>query len=397
MESSDELEHLAKLKKSSTVTLKAKVVKSGYTVEELAQVTDREILITECLFIAGFGQSSIRKMATPALPTDLTQMMQMLMQERKERKRERETASENARLEREAAKERNEREVEERRLANARYEQLMQGMIEMQRSNKESIERAADKQMADRAQQIEREAGQEAHLLKTFGNLLKLSLSVAPESDMEVCTWLDSVQSAMEHLKVPPHIRGKLLIPFLNKRAKLLVVKMPEDVIDDWGKFVEQLRVGFRQTSSQLLRNLNNAQRKPGESFKSFYHRLEAIYRHYLNSRNVGTFKDLVELLLCDKLKSLMSDQLRSHITSLEVDKWLRIDRLCDVADSLSTDNMSVRQAERAASSNWRSKPSASNAAVASSHAQFNQSARYSPSFKANPKFEKPGGGGVAK
>src|SRR5207244_10255452 len=89
-----------------------------------------------------------------------------------------------------------------------------------------------------------------------------------------------------------------------------------------------------------------------------------------------------------------MSDQLRSHITSLEVDKWLRIDRLCDVADSLSTDNMSVRQAERAASSNWRNKPSASNAAVASSHAQFNQSARYSPSFKANPKFEKPGGGG---
>src|SRR5437870_4347268 len=144
MESSDELEHLAKLKKSSTVTLKAKLVKSGYTVEELTQVTDREILITECLFIAGFGQSSIRKMATPALPTDLTQMMQMLMQERKERKRERETASENARLEREtasenarlereAAKERNEREVEERRLANARYEQLMQGMIEMQR------------------------------------------------------------------------------------------------------------------------------------------------------------------------------------------------------------------------------------------------------------------------
>src|SRR5207245_3072161 len=90
-------------------------------------------------------------------------------------KLERETASENAKQEREEAKERIEREVEERRRANERYEQLMQGMIEMQRSNKESIERAADKQMADRVQQIEREGGQEAHLLKTFGNLLKLS------------------------------------------------------------------------------------------------------------------------------------------------------------------------------------------------------------------------------
>ena len=155
-----------------------------------------------------FGQSSIRKMATHVLPTDLTQMMQMLMQEREERKLEREAASENARLEREAARKnaRLEREAaerkEERRLereakeretasenaklereaakenarlereaanerseaANARYDQLMQGMIEMQRANKDSIERAADKQMADRAQQIEREGEQEAHL-----------------------------------------------------------------------------------------------------------------------------------------------------------------------------------------------------------------------------------------
>src|SRR2546426_372821 len=166
MESSDEFEHLAKLKKSSTVTLKAKLVKSGYTVEELTQITDREILITECLFIAGFGQSSIRKMATPVLPTDLTQMMQMLMLEREERKLERETARENAKLEREAAEKKEGRRLEreakeretasenaklEREAASVRYEQLMQGMIEMQRANKDSIERAADKQMTERA------------------------------------------------------------------------------------------------------------------------------------------------------------------------------------------------------------------------------------------------------
>src|SRR5207245_11247435 len=114
MESSDELEQLTKVKKSSTVTLKAKLVKFGYTVEELDQVTDREILISECQFIAGFGQSSIRKMATPVLPTDFSQMMQMLakqaadaearlMLERQERKLKSEAAEkkEERRLERE--------------------------------------------------------------------------------------------------------------------------------------------------------------------------------------------------------------------------------------------------------------------------------------------------------
>src|SRR5207245_787417 len=152
-----------------------------------------------------------------------------------------------------------------------------------------------------------------------------------------------------------------------------------------------QLMVGFRQTSSQLLRTLSNAQRRPGESFKSFFHRLSAMYRHYLNSQNVSNFDDLVELLLCDKLKSLMSDQLPSHITSLEVDTWLRVDRLCDVADSLSTDNMSIKQAVRAATSNWRSKPPVSNAA-ANIHAQCNQSTRNPPPFKRNPRFDKPEG-----
>src|SRR2546426_10939356 len=50
----------------------------------------------------------------------------------------------------------------------------------------------------------------------------------------------------------------------------------------------------------------------------------------------------------------VMSDQLRAHITSLEVDSWMRVDRLCDVADSLSVDNVSIKQAQRAATSNWR-------------------------------------------
>src|SRR5207245_10449783 len=88
-------------------------------VEKLTIVTDMEILISECLIIAGFGQSPIRKMATPVLPTDLTQVMQMLMQEREDRKLEREAAErkeerrlENAKLEREAAEKKEERRLE---------------------------------------------------------------------------------------------------------------------------------------------------------------------------------------------------------------------------------------------------------------------------------------------
>src|SRR5207244_9670179 len=118
METSDELEHLAKVKKSSTVTLKAKLVKFGYTVEELDQVTDREILISECQFIAGFGQSSIRKMATPVLPTDLSQMLQMLAKQAADTEARLMLDREERKLEREAAERRLESEAKERELAS---------------------------------------------------------------------------------------------------------------------------------------------------------------------------------------------------------------------------------------------------------------------------------------
>ena len=217
----------------------------------------------------------------------------------------------------------------------------------------------ARRQREERARQTDLEGGVQAHLLHKFGQLLKVTLVKAPSQDTEMCTWLDGVKSTMIQLKVPENIRGKLLLPFLNERAKLLVVKMPEGTIDNWDEFTKTLITGFQQTTSQLLRTLNNAQRKPNESFKNFSFRLEAMYRHYLNSRKVTNFNDIVELLISDRIKTLMSDEMRAHIVGLELETWMRPDKLCDVADSLATDNMRLREAERAATANWRSRPPA--------------------------------------
>ena len=383
MATDDESSYLIKLKKTGSEALKAKLVRAGYSEAELLLINDRDSLVSECLCIAGFKTSSIHKMASA--PLDLNAMLAILKQqndaaeairkaereaERREREVERQTreaerAEANATREAERAEanriaaEANATRDAERADARAQHDELILQMIRMQTENKAAVECAADMQRDERARQTDLEGGVQAHLLHKFGQLLKVTLVKAPSQDTEMCTWLDGVKSTMIQLKVPENIRGKLLLPFLNERAKLLVVKMPEGTIDNWDEFTKTLITGFQQTTSQLLRTLNNAQRKPNESFKNFSFRLEAMYRHYLNSRKVTNFNDIVELLISDRIKTLMSDEMRAHIVGLELETWMRPDKLCDVADSLATDNMRLREAERAATANWLSRPPA--------------------------------------
>src|SRR2546426_1620322 len=377
MATDDESSYLIKLKKTGSEALKAKLVRAGYSEAELLLINDRDSLVSECLCIAGFKTSSIHKMASA--PLDLNAMLAILKQqndaaeairkaereaERREREVERQTReaeraeanatreAERAEANRIAAEANATREAEraeanriaaeanatrdaERADARAQHDELILQMIRMQTENKSAVERAADMQREERARQTDLEGGVQAHLLHKFGQLLKVTLVKAPSQDTEMCTWLDGVKSTMIQLKVPENIRGKLLLPFLNERAKLLVVKMPEGTIDDWDEFTKTLITGFQQTTSQLLRTLNNAQRKPNESFKNFSFRLEAMYRHYLNSRKVSNFNDIVDLLISDRIKTLMSDEMRAHIVGLELETLMRPSELGVVAACL--------------------------------------------------------------
>src|SRR5207244_11074948 len=92
------------------------------------------------------------------------------------------------------------------------------------------------------------------------------------------------------------------------------------------------------------------------------------MYTGYINSREVKTKEELVELLICDKIKNGMANDLRGYVTNLESQKgWLKLEELARVADNLLIDNMSFRASEA------RDTHTASNKSIFAKSVDFNK------------------------
>ncbi|KAH6924518.1 hypothetical protein HPB50_019169 [Hyalomma asiaticum] len=72
--------------------------------------------------------------------------------------------------------------------------------------------------------------------------------------------------------------------------------------------------------------------READESWSQVTARLEAMFTYYLRSREVQSFESLQELVIADRLKQLMSSDLRSLVTQQEVKGWLKPKDIAELA-----------------------------------------------------------------
>src|SRR4029077_17359490 len=80
-----------------------------------------------------------------------------------------------------------------------------------------------------------------------------------------------------------------------------------------------------------------NLKRESDESFTQVKTKLELSYKNYLESRQVDKFQDHVDLIIADRLKELLPDDLRRYLFTLEVgDKWFHPTELVDLLDKYS-------------------------------------------------------------
>src|SRR3989454_5601110 len=396
----------AQLKKSNTEVLVKKLQKSGlFSQEQLEPIlNNREELINECLALSHFATSRLRMAAPTEGGSDFQNFLKFFAQETVKRdaenakrdaenaKRDAETAKRDAataeqrridaakieqlNLDREAAEkryvqERNEerdRRKEERDRHNEQMELLRQQFETARRDDKTQTERAADILRAETAAHrtsLDENLGIQ---LKRLGDLIKNTLPRFPRTNIDITMCLEHVQTLFDQLEIPVKHRSKLLLPHLSEQARTLVSTMDPTIQSEWDQFLKQLLLAFRITPAEHLRGIANAKRRNNESFRYFGQRLFAMYTGYINSREVKTKEELVELLICDKIKNGMANDLRGYVTNLESQKgWLKLEELSRVADNLLIDNMSFRASEA------RATPTASNKSIFAKSFDFNK------------------------
>ena len=164
----------------------------------------------------------------------------------------------------------------------------------------------------------------------------------------EVPTYLDLVDKIFEEYSVPVEIRIQILSPYLSYTAKSLLITLPSEELADYAKFKQALLTHMSLTAVSYRNMFWQASKKAAESYVIYANRLSGLLGYYLRARKVTTLDQLQELLVSDKLKGDLSQNVLQEIGKSETDTFLKPNELGKFIDRYL-----VSQDEYQASSFW--------------------------------------------
>jgi hypothetical protein len=255
---------------------------------------------------------------------------------------ERQEARRREELEREEARRREEREWEEaRRRGKAEFARL-----------REEREEARSKEMRDLQEQelqIQRDQWEwqkslsvrdrekqqvPAAQIKFFGSVLKNVMPKFPSDVADVPMFFEGVEKLFSSFEVADDLKAKLLLPYLNDKAKSLLLRLGQAKQEKYSEVKAFLLNEFKLTRIQFEERFDRATRNKDETCTMFCSHLKNLLTYYCNSRQVKeNFKTLFSLLIADKIKSTLPEACLDHVLTSEGDKWLECEALANVVD----------------------------------------------------------------
>ena len=177
---------------------------------------------------------------------------------------------------------------------------------------------------------------------KLFGDAMRNSVPRMPNDPMEVLAFFRNVEDIFEMLEVPVELQGILVRPFLNDKAKLLVVRLDQVGAVSYKDIKTLILAEFQLTPAVYRDRFNALVKESGETYIMYVSRLRALLNYYLNARHVEEKDDLIELLICDRVKSVLSENCLKYVLSAEarVEKgWVDSKQLADCIDGYSANH----------------------------------------------------------
>jgi len=84
----------------------------------------------------------------------------------------------------------------------------------------------------------------------------------------------------------------------------------------------------MKLSAATYLQRFNTTVKSDDETFVAYASRLQGLLSYYLDSRKVSKFDELCELLVCDRLKSVLSENCLKYVLSIESGhdkRWLSL------------------------------------------------------------------------
>jgi hypothetical protein len=157
-----------------------------------------------------------------------------------------------------------------------------------------------------------------------------------PNDALEILPWLRSIERLFADFNVNDSLKVHLLKPHLTEHARNLIARMDPDKASNYADVKQLLLHEFKLSSSALLDRFNGLNRNTSETFTLYGNRLKSVLSYYVESRKVEDYDSLIELLICDRIKSQLTEGALRYMLSLENqsdDGWLHLDKLVESLD----------------------------------------------------------------
>ena len=119
-------------------------------------------------------------------------------------------------------------------------------------------------------------------------------------------------------LHVPSNLQVQLLKPFVNDKARVLINRLDAKNAANYEFVKRHILEQFRLVPQYFLEQFNSVVRQSQKTYRSFVSRLTLLIDYYLSSRKITKFDELRDLLICDRVKSVLSEGSLSHVLRVE-------------------------------------------------------------------------------
>ena len=182
----------------------------------------------------------------------------------------------------------------------------------------------------DKAQQAD------AATAKLLGDVMRNSIIKMGADPIDAVAFFNNVEQLFATYSVPVNLQARLINPFLNERAQRIVGELTAEVAKDCQQVKTTILQEYKLSANTYLERFNTCQKRPDQTYVAFASRFAGLLTYYTESRKVETFDKLRELLVCDRIKSSLSEECLKYILSVESSSdegWLSLKALTEAID----------------------------------------------------------------
>ena len=178
---------------------------------------------------------------------------------------------------------------------------------------------------------------------KRYGDAIKASLTVMGPEPLEDVLFFRHIEAIFDRYKVPTDLQAALLQPYLDAKARSIVARMDSTSYHNYKAVRDVILKEHKLSPRSYLDLFNSLARSQVETCVMYCAKLRSLLNMYVESRKVKDFEALMSLLVCDRVKSVLSEGCLRHVLSVEAtatDGWLSVDKLVEAVDLYSSNHL---------------------------------------------------------